>query len=84
MITADKLKELQLDTIEDYYEYILDSKTNGQHTQARELFKGLSEGMQGQRADFFEWANAVFYYEALDSDEMDELGTLKQYFGVIK
>ena len=80
MITADKLKELQLDTIEDYYEYILDSKANGQHTQARELFRGLSEGMQGQRADFFEWAEVTYYYEAQDSDEMDELGALKEYF----
>jgi len=83
MISNSELKELGLDTIEDYFAYIVDSKTNGQHTQARELFRGLSQGMQGQRADFFEWAEATYYYDAQDSDEMDELLSLKQYFGVI-
>jgi hypothetical protein len=39
--------------------------------------------MKGQRADFFEWAEATYYYDAQDSDEMDELLSLKQYFGVI-
>jgi len=83
MISEKQLTEYGFDTIEDYFEYIIDSKKNGQHSQASELFRGLSQGMQGQRADFFEWAEATYYYDAQDSDEMDELLSLKQYFGVI-
>lgn len=84
MISEKQLSEYGFETIEEYFEYILDSKTNGQHTQARELFKGLSQGMQGQRANFFEWAETTYYYDAMDSDEMDELGMLKNYFSLSK
>lgn len=80
MVNKSTLQGLEMETIEDYFEYILESKANGQHTQARELFRELSEGMQGQRADFFNWAETTYYYEAQDSDEQDELGALREYF----
>jgi hypothetical protein len=84
MVNQSLLKTFEFDSIEDYFQYIIDSKTNGQHTQARQLFKQLSpdDGMQskGQRSEFFEWAEATYYYDAQDSDEMDELGMLRDYF----
>lgn len=80
MVSKSVLGILDMETIEDYFEYIIASKVNGQHAQARELFRELSEGMQGQRAAFFEWAEASYYYEAQDSDEQDELGALREYF----
>jgi len=79
MITRVRLKELEMETIEEYFEYIIASKLNGQHEQAKELFSVLSDGMQGQRAYFFEWAETTYYYEAYDSDEQDELSLLKRY-----
>jgi hypothetical protein len=80
MVSKSTLHLLEMETIEDYFEYIIESKVNGQHAQARELFRELSEGMQGQRADFFRWAETTYYYEAQDSDEMDELQALRDYF----
>lgn len=36
----------------EFYAYIVESRLNGQHSQAKELFFMLSQGMQGQRAYF--------------------------------
>jgi len=80
MVNKSTLTMLEFDTLEDYFEYIIESKKNGNHAQARELFNELSQGMQGQRVEFFEWAEATYYYEANDSDEQDELGALREYF----
>ena len=49
------LEALGFDTIEQYFGYIVESRYNGQHTQAKELFYYLEEGMQGQRVAFFRW-----------------------------
>ena len=54
MINEKTLSNYDFDSIEDYFQYIVESRINGQHRQAKELFYALSEGMQGQRADFFE------------------------------
>lgn len=80
MISKATLQMLELESIEDYFEYIIQSKVNGQHSQAKELFKELSDSPQGQRSKFFNWAEENYYYDAQDSDEMDELLTLKKYF----
>jgi hypothetical protein len=80
MVSKYALKELDMDSIEDYYEYIMDSKTNGQHAQARALFRELSEGMQGQRADFFNWIETTYYYDAQDSEQAEDLANIRLYF----
>lgn len=74
MVTIKNIQSYGFETYEDYYWYILQSKINGQHKQARELFNNLSEGMQGQRAAFFNW---------LETDSMleqDELTATITYF----
>ena len=55
MVRKEDLKALGFRKIEQYYGYIVDSRANGQHTQARELFADLCEGMQGQKVEFFRW-----------------------------
>jgi hypothetical protein len=80
MVSKSTLSLLEMETIEDYFEYILESKANGQHAQARELFGELSEGMQGQRAEFFNWVETTYYYEAQDTDGQDEMQALVYYF----
>jgi hypothetical protein len=42
MVGVKKLKSLQMETIQDYFEYIIESKINGQKEQAKMLFKDLS------------------------------------------
>jgi hypothetical protein len=41
MVSAKKIKELDCDTLYDYFDYIVESKTNRQHKQAQELYKDL-------------------------------------------
>lgn len=49
----------------DFYAYIVESRINGQHKQAKELFFMLSEGMQGERAYFLNeyLKHETFYFE---------------------
>jgi hypothetical protein len=87
MITKSILDMLEMETIEDYFDYIMQSRIDGQHTRARVLFNELSSpsdvGMneQSQQTAFFDWAESTFYYEAQDSDEVSELQLLVDYFG---
>jgi hypothetical protein len=84
MVTQSKLNQLQMESIEDYFDYIMESKINGQHKQARRLFFDLSmdDGMQhkGQRSHFFDYISDLYYYEALDNGEEDPIEELKKYF----
>jgi hypothetical protein len=50
MVGTQKLKSLQMETIQDYFEYILESKVNGQNKQAKIFFKDLS---LKQKLEFF-------------------------------
>lgn len=52
MVTEKTLKFFDFNNMEDYYTYILESKLNGQHQQAREFFQEL-EGKQ--QSDFWDW-----------------------------
>jgi hypothetical protein len=72
MVGILTLQSLQMETIEDYFEYILESKINGQHRQAKILFEDLEEGMQGQQAEFFRYVED--YFSNIDVEE------LKMYF----
>ena len=42
----DLLEEYEFETADEYYEYIIDSKLNGQNQQVREFFGYLSEDNQ--------------------------------------
>lgn len=77
MVSKTTLAVFEFETIYEYFEYIIDSRTNGQHVQAKELYHLLSKQ---QRADFFNWAGETYYYEAQDSEEMCELNALRSYF----
>jgi hypothetical protein len=55
IVRRAELKALGFRKIEQYYSYIIESRTNGQHAQAKELFAELSDEMQGQKVEFFRW-----------------------------
>lgn len=42
MVSNKTIKGLDFETIEDYFQYILDSNVNGQKQQAKELYNKLS------------------------------------------
>lgn len=53
--------ELELDGKEGYFEYIMDSVTNGQRKQAQELYESLTIS---EAEEFFNWVEATYHYEA--------------------
>jgi hypothetical protein len=78
MVTKATLAMLEMTIIEDYFEYIIDSRTNGQHEQAKELFSELSDK---QQSAFFDWVEQTYYYDADDMSEyITEMQNIKKYF----
>ena len=76
MVTKKELKGLNM-SIEEYFEYLLESKTNGQHVQAKVMFNAMSEGQQKY---FFEYIDTLLFYE-VDMDEMvSEMIDFRNYF----
>jgi hypothetical protein len=64
-------------SIEEYFEYLLESKNNGQHVQAKVMFNAMSEGQQKY---FFEYIDTLLFYE-VDMDEMvSEMIDFRNYF----
>jgi len=78
MVSKKIIKSYDFDTIEDYFNYIIDSKINGQRAQAVELYKGLSNR---QKLAFNNWVLTYYYYEAADfGDNLHaNLATLTEY-----
>jgi hypothetical protein len=83
MVTKELINSYGMSSVDDYFLYILESKDNGQHKQARQLYNDLSER---QREYFWDFVETSFFYEAKDSylndtdGEATEMETLKQYF----
>lgn len=61
-----KAQALDFQTEEEYFEYIVDSITNGQIKQAKELYNDIS--LKDQES-FVHWFETAYHYEALDNDE---------------
>jgi hypothetical protein len=78
MVTKATLAMLEMTIIEDYFEYIIDSRTNGQHEQSKALFSELSDK---QQSAFFDWVEQTYYYDADDMSEyITEMQNIKKYF----
>ena len=80
MVSERDIKGLELDTIEDYFDYILDSKINGNSKQSKELFCKLSQGMQGQRAAFFDYIEALYAFDLNEPEAREEFEALKSFY----
>jgi len=77
MVTQTIIHEYGFDTIDEYFDYIIESRANGQHKQARELFNALGNEQQGH---FFNYYEIVYCYEALSADmETTYVQELKDY-----
>ena len=71
MVTANTIKSFDMDSIGDYFEYIMTSKYNGQHKQTIVLFRKLSKK---QKEEFFKYVEE--YWNHIDVEE------LQMYFGI--
>lgn len=76
MVTQNKIKGLDFETLEDYFDYIIESKTNGQRTQARELFNELSNA---QKKEFFNYVDTAYYYDQHDNNVVGMSAELVNY-----
>jgi len=65
MVSNKTIKGLDFKSIEEYFEYIIDSKINGQRAQSQELYKALSVR---QKDAFNRWYLEFYYYDAVDND----------------
>jgi len=80
MVTEQILHDYDMACIEDYFDYIMESKYNGQNKQARELFNALSDGMQGQRADFFNYLETMHFFDGSTEELNEFISSLKKFF----
>jgi hypothetical protein len=73
MVSKKTIKAYDFETIEDYFEYIVASKLNGQHAQVRSLIVAMSKE---QKKDCILWlreqavSHDVNYCETILMDEM--------------
>lgn len=61
MVTTKKIHALDFKTIEDYFNYILDSQANGQPQQVKELIQDLSKG---QKRDLMHYIHDHYFVSA--------------------
>lgn len=76
MITKNALKFFEFENIDEYFAYIMESKINGQHKQAKGYFRRLSES---QKNDFFDYVHTLHFYD-IENENREELKELKMYF----
>ena len=82
MVTQTIIHEYGFDTLEEYFDYILESRTNGQHKQARELFSDLSEQ---QQKGFLNYVDELYGYEVEydeNGDRIDPVTEIKTYLKI--
>ena len=60
--------------IEDYFQYIIDNKVNGQGKQSKELFNDLSED---QELKFYIWYGRSSNVPISESDTSEEIPLIK-------
>ena len=80
MVTEKQLQNLGFDQIEEYFDYIVESKVNGQRMLALEFYDALSMGMKGQRADFMNYVETTYFYDMEGDVDSSELREFKNFF----
>ena len=76
MITKKQIQGLDFETLEDYFDYIIESKANGQRKQAKELFNELSNE---QKRQFFDYVDTAYYYDEHDNNVKGMTAELVNY-----
>lgn len=68
---------LDFETWEELYDYILESKLNGQHKQSKDIYRSLNEH---RRAEFIDYLDDMYRYEAMHYDQVKKLATLIKFY----
>jgi hypothetical protein len=70
-------KDLDFETWNELYDYILESKINGQKKQALEIFKAMT---QDKRIKFIDYISDMYYFDSMHYDEQKELAQTIEFF----
>lgn len=70
-------KDLDFETWEQLYEYILESKLNGQHKQSKEIYKSLSNQRQ---VEFVDWLREILFYDMMPDEKLKEYQSIINYY----
>jgi hypothetical protein len=74
-----KPQDLEFETWTELFDYILESKINGQKKQSLELFNELPD--RETRQAFIDYVSETYHYEAMHNGQQNELAdTLKFYY----
>jgi len=65
VIGKKTLKDYEFKTIEDYFNYIVDSQINGNSQQVKELFKKLDNGQKKTFFNYLKIMECSFDYTGL-------------------
>ena len=76
MVTSRDLRDFGL-SLEEFFEYIIESKNIGADNQARFLYSLMSEE---QQEEFFEYVHTAYYYEVDNDEFISEFINFKNYF----
>jgi len=72
-------QDLNFETWDELFDYILESKINGQKKQSLELFNALPN--REHRQMFIDHVSEAYHYEAMHNGQQNELAeTLKFYY----
>jgi hypothetical protein len=74
MVSKKTILGYEFSDIYEYFQYVVDSRVNGQIKQAKDLYKKLSKA---QKTDFWAWFDSSYYYDAHDSEETNYVNDLK-------
>ena len=70
-------KDLDFSSWDELYEYILESKLNGQHKQSKELYKGLSDRRQ---VEYIDWLRETLFYDDMPDSKLKEFQQIINYY----
>jgi len=65
VIGKKTLKDYEFKSIEDYFDYIVDSQINGNHQQVKDLFKKLDNGQKKTFFNYLKMIEVCFDYTGL-------------------
>ena len=74
MVSKKTILGYEFSDIYEYFNYIVESRVNGQIKQAKDLYRKLSKT---QKTDFWAWFDSSYYYDAQDSGETNYVNDLK-------
>lgn len=74
-----KPSDLNFETWEELFDYILESKLNGQRKQSKEMFKAMPEQ---KRVEFIDYIDEMYRYEAMHYSQVKELANHIKFYTI--